>query len=517
MKKKIKYCLPLLLMITANLAWAGGQAFQAERSLPDSFPRTILLFFDGLRPDYITEKTMPNLYRLKKSGSYGKRHHSVYPTFTRVNASSYSSGSYPATNGIMGNEVYFPEIDKAHSLNTSVANLLDRITAATGNNLLTALSLGEILQSSGSRMMVFSDGSQGQAYLQNHKVSGGAIINTELILPEFFREQVIREMGSPPAFEELNRPRHKWITDAFFRYGLAPDGPLVSAIWYADPDETAHSTGVGSPLTMECLKIVDNELGRILQTLKERHLEESYNIIISADHGFITRYGTEWPQEFLIKRGLKKDKDSDDVVLADGAIYVKDRDSSKIRQIVAALQEQDWVGGIFTRGAKPGSLQGWVQGTLSFESVHWDHPERAADILVTDYWNDRVNAYGYPGASYLGGGPASHGGFSPYEVHIALIASGPSFKRSYESELPTSNVDIVPTILHLYGLPVPPVMDGRVMHELFKGNKQPNPKLKIETIKAAARSKSGLYKLNLQRSVLGKYIYLDFAQVIREK
>ncbi len=74
--------------------------------------RTLVVFFDGLRPDYITEQNMPNLYAFSKLGCYGKQHHSVFPTVTRVNGVSLSSGSYPGTHGLMGNTVYFPIVEK---------------------------------------------------------------------------------------------------------------------------------------------------------------------------------------------------------------------------------------------------------------------------------------------------------------------------------------------------------------------------------------------------------------------
>src|ERR1035437_9739571 len=83
--------------------------------------KTLIVFFDGLRPDYITPEAMPNVYAFSKRGCYGRQHHSVFPTVTRVNASSYASGSYPATNGILGNTVYFPQVDKKKGLNTGEA------------------------------------------------------------------------------------------------------------------------------------------------------------------------------------------------------------------------------------------------------------------------------------------------------------------------------------------------------------------------------------------------------------
>src|SRR5688572_28173660 len=122
-------------LITTSLC---GQVRSNARSI-----RTLIIFFDGLRPDYITPEAMPNLFAFSKSGSYGKQHHSVFPTVTRVNASSYSSGSYPATHGLMGNTVYFPIVDKKKGLNTGDYTDLHKISEATHGHLLTATTLGE--------------------------------------------------------------------------------------------------------------------------------------------------------------------------------------------------------------------------------------------------------------------------------------------------------------------------------------------------------------------------------------
>ncbi len=111
---------------------------------------------------------------------------------------------------------------------------------------------------------------------------------------------------------------------------------------------------------------------------------KSYNIIVSTDHGFVTRKGKQGVTEYLIREGLKKDSTSQDVIVAEGAVYVKDHDAVLIKKIVERLQAQDWAGAIFTRAAKPGDMQGSIEGTLSFESIHWNHPDRAADILADE-------------------------------------------------------------------------------------------------------------------------------------
>jgi hypothetical protein len=189
-----------------------------------------------------------------------------------------------------------------------------------------------------------------------------------------------------------------------------------------------------------------------------------------------------------------------------------------MKNIVAALQEQEWIGSIYTKAKDIGAIDGSIEGTLSFETIHWDHPERSGDILVDMNWNNTKNEAGYAGSSFAGG-VAGHGGFSPYEVHIALLADGPSFKKKFEGNLPTSNVDIIPTVLHLHNLKSTEEMDGRVMYELLeeKAPEDAPNTAKIELIKTEVTLPWGVYKLELERSVLGKYNYPNFAKVVRDK
>jgi predicted AlkP superfamily pyrophosphatase or phosphodiesterase len=498
-----------LLLITLPLLAQDG----AIKSKPTDI-RTIIVFFDGLRPDYITPEGMPNLYAFRKQNAYGKQHHSVFPTVTRVNASSYSTGSYPGTHGLLGNTVYFPEVDTKKGLNTGDASELNKIAQATNGHLLTTISLGEVLQSVWAHMMVFSSGSTGQAMMQNHTVSGGAIINPAMILPASFKEKVVTDIGAIPPAGKPNTQRHKWITDALLYYGLAADGPMVSAIWFSDPDGAAHSDGIGSPAAVQSIRDVDEQFGRIINTVKEKGLTNKFNIIISTDHGFITNVGKDDVADFLVKEGFKKDKESEDVVVAGGAIYVKDHNEETIRKIVQRLQMQDWIGAIFTKGKKSEDMKGWVDGTLSFISIHWNHSNRIADILVDENWDDRKNAAGYAGSSFSRG-VAGHGGLSPYEVHIPLIISGPGIRKAYESDMPTSNVDIVPTLLYLHNIPVPASMDGRVIYEMMiKQPKSVSPPKK-ETITTTASTDAGTYVLQLERTVTGKYAYVNYATVKR--
>ncbi|MGC4035534.1 MAG: alkaline phosphatase family protein [Chitinophagaceae bacterium] len=507
-KTKIVCCFLILLTVFDIAA-------QQPSGKPNHKIRTLLVFFDGLRPDYITKENMPNLFAFKEQGIYGAQHHSVFPTVTRVNAASYATGSYPASHGLMGNSVYFPSVNKTKALGTSDVKNLIKINAAENGHLLTRPSIGEILAQAGERMMVFSSGSTGQAFLQNHTISGGAIINTDTILPLSMQEDVWKVLGKAPADQPDNKPKHQWITDALIHFGFAKNGPLVSAIWYSDPDGAAHEHGIGSEEAIRSIKTVDEQFGRIIAYLSENDLLSFYNIIVSADHGFVTYTGKKDLTKFLIEQKLKADETSQDVIVADGAIYVKDRDEKTIAAIVKSLQQQEWIGAIFTKGKNIGDMEGSIPGTLSFESIHWNHPERAGDILVDMNWNTNKNDKGFAGISFSEG-VAGHGSISPYETHIALIASGPSFKKHSVSELPTSNIDIVPTILFIHHIKGYEKMDGRVMTELLSDNKPFYLKLLTTTRSTQTTIGKVSYKLSINFTTLGKYRYVNFASTERK-
>lgn len=499
-----------LLSVAIVSSIANGQGI----SPPVRKNKTLIVFFDGLRPDYITPEQMPNLYAFQQKVCVGQRHHSVFPTVTRVNSASYATGSYPGTHGILGNTVYFPEVDKNRGIGTTHSDFT-RIANALSGPLVTAVSLGEVLDAAGERMIVFSSGTTGQAFLQNHTVGRGAIVNPGLILPESFKTQVLADLGAVAKTNSEDGGRHVWITDAFIKYGLPNDGPLVSAIWYSDPDGAAHEHGIGSPEAVESIELVDAQFGRILKALKAKDLANQFNIIVSTDHGFVTHAGSQSLADFLIAEGLKESKESDDVVVAEGAIYVKNHAADPIERIVAALHKNERMGAVFTKPKAKGDKLGWVAGTLSFETIHYNHPDRSGDILVAANWNDAKNAYGYAGTDFSGG-VAGHGGSSPYEIGIRLLASGPDFRESFQSELPTSNVDIVPTVLSLYQLPIPETMDGRVVTEFLQTEGKSETSATKDVIKTEAKYPWGTYVLSAEISELGRFRYFDFSKVERQ-
>ncbi|MCP4642204.1 MAG: alkaline phosphatase family protein, partial [bacterium] len=454
------------LTLLAMSVWVTPDAPGAQQK-----PTVLVIVLDGLRPDYVTPGLMPHTHALAQEGVWCERHHAVFPTVTRVNSASVATGSYPATHGLMGNTVYFPEVDPTRGLSTSKAKNLFRIDKAVDGRLLTTESLGEVLQRHGHRLLAVSSGSQGSSMLLNHKATGGGVINTDLVLPELIEPEVAAMLGPVPEDAAPNAGRNRWAVDAYLKYGLQKAKPHATLMWLSDPDHTAHEAGIGSPRTNKSIRLVDAEVGRILAAHRDANM--TVNVMVMSDHGFTTRAGGGANvTKLLIEAGLKEGTNSEDVVLVNGAIYVNDGGDERIEQIVRLFQEQPWAGPIFTRSSKPGAPEGFVSGTLSLDAIHWSH-ERSADILLDARWTHDANEYGFKGSALLSG-VAGHGTSSPYDIHNTLIASGPAFKQSVKNHVPTGNVDIAPTICRLLGIEPPESMDGRVLREMLAEGPAPD-------------------------------------------
>ena len=494
-----------LLIVLGLAAGCGPSAAQPELEPPDrAQQRHLLIVLDGLRPDYVTPELMPNLHALGERGVVFANHHAVYPTVTRVNAASISTGAYPETHGLMGNAVFFPAVDPTRFLSTSERDNLLRIEETEAGRLLTAPTLGERLQGAGLRMLVASAGSSGSSYLLNHTVAGGGIIHYDYALPEALGEAVAERLGPAPPAAMPNRDRNRYVVDALLEVGLSRVDPAVTVLWLSDPDTTAHANGIGHPTSVAALRAVDDEIGRIREGLRAAGQLHAFNIWVTSDHGFSTHTGAVALDALLAPFAGELPDGSPRVVAGSGAIYVRDGDAGAVAGIVEALQGSDRVGAIFTRDAR-------VPGTLAFDAARWDHA-RSADILYSPAWTDAENEYGYRGTS-ASGGTAGHGSTSPYDIHNTLIAAGPALQSGIEVALPTSNVDFAPTFLYLLGSSAAPTMAGRPLTEAFRDG----PELSAEprSGEIARETADGSYRAIARSTVVFGRRYLDSATARR--
>lgn len=499
-----------------TLILAFAVAVQAQ---PDPAHRHLLLVLDGLRPDYVTKEVMPNLHALAQRGVTFTNHHAVYPTVTRVNASSISTGAYPERHGILGNSVFFPRVDANRFLDTGQRADLERIQQDQDGVLLTTATLGDTLRANGKKMLAVGSGTTGAVFLLNHTVAGGAVLHTDYALPAPLHQRMLAELGPPPAAGHPNDARNSRAVNAFFRIGLPTVDPAVTVMWLSDPDTTAHALGMGHPTTIEALRRLDREVLNIQEGLKAAGLFDDYNIWVTSDHGFATYTGAPDVRAMLKPFAGTLSDGSPRIAYGETAIYVRDGDRQVVRQIVRSLQSTAGIGAIFTRPDSRGSLVGSVEGTLSFDVARGSHA-RTGDILYSPDWTDAANAHGIAGTS-ASNGVAGHGSSSPFEIHNTLIGAGPDIRQEATVSIPSGNVDFAPTFLHMLGLPVPSSMQGRPLVEALRMPTAGRSTPSVRKTQQVAATPDGTYSQTAFFSIVrvgsNDYRYLDYTKVSRQR
>ena len=108
-------------------------------------------------------------------------------------------------------------------------------------------------------------------------------------------------------------------------------------------------------------------------------------------------------------------------------------------------------------------------------------------------------------------GEGTHATLSRFDMHNTLIAAGPDFRRGQTDDLPTGNVDVAPTILHILGIKAPQEMDGRFLSEaMIDADKVPAAgKTETKTIDANKDFAIGTWRQSMKISRVGSTTYLD--------
>lgn len=464
----------------------------------------VVMVWDGMRPDFINPQLCPNLYSLATNGVFFKNHHPAYVSSTEVNGTVIATGVHPQRNGIGANTDYRPMLGWTAPNATEGVEAVRRWDLMTGGQYLLAPTLAEIIQKAGHPTI--TAGTKPVVFLhdRSNKRTSVAASNSVLLfkgqtLPKGVLPGLVKanEDRAFPEFKYPNKDADVWTTRSV-RSLWSKSVPKFSLVWMSEPDYSQHDSSPGSDNALAAIENNDRNLGDLIKTLEEKKIRDKTDIMVVSDHGFSTISRGPDVSEFLRKIRLKAGKKLDDpesgevmVVPLGGsvAIYVIDHDDAVTRKIVTALQNSDFAGVIFSR------LR--MDGTFPLEEVRVGIPSISPDVIVSMRWTNEKNAYGVPGLLITDGGTKGkghHASLSKWDMHNTLVASGPDFKVGFINELPTGNVDVAPTILHVLGIPQPKdsPMDGRVLNEALVAGPKSSNSPKTETLQA--NSVQGLFE-----------------------
>ena len=496
---------------------------------PNKTAHVVVLVWDGLRADSVTEEHTPTLVRLAKEGVVFTRHHPVYPSSTEVNGTAMATGCYPGTSGIIGNREYRPEIDPLKPIPTESPEAIRKGDLLSGGRYLQRLTLAERLQAEGERTLITSTKrvtllqDRGRGDRDPKKESGESITLSEgVTVPPEAAETLTAALAEPfpkdIAFP--NTVADHWttraLTEVLWKSGL----PRFSVLWLSDPDYTQHRYGPSSPQALQALAGCDAQLKTVLDALDTGNWRDSTDVFVVSDHGFSTIERSVDVAKELKEAGFRaarefKEPPAPGNVLVNGLggtvyLYVIGHDPEVTAQLVKFLQRTDYAGVIFSRDG--------LKGTFPLQAAHIDSAD-APDVAVAMRWTDTKNAAGLPGGVVSDGsapvGRGTHSSLSRFDLHNTLIANGPDFAVGWQDDAPSSNADLAPTVAAILGLPVTVPFDGRVLDEAFKGSDGKHaPVPAPERREASGEGDTASWRQYLQVTHFGSEDYLEEGNVM---
>lgn len=416
----------------------------------------------------VTAKGTPFLLQKASEGIFCEASHAVFPTATRVNAASLSTGCYPSHHGIVDQELCVPAIDSRKPISCADPDALQTMAHLEGGRLLDPPTLGEILRAAGKKMACGGAGPPGATYLMNPTVTG-PVVSWATAWPREVKERITERYGGFLGPESTSSERDQFILRAVQDVLVPEYCPDLLIVWIDELDHTQHAHGLGSPEAIATLADLDLQLKCFLDALEQRCSAENITYLFLSDHGFSTISERVDADQVLIRAGFKEAPDSNDIVRTSQGLYLTGKARERLGDVVHFLQGEPWVGGVFLRD----DLIGTCPEAMPQSAVFGAH-RRSAEITFAYQWSPAENDYRVPGCVV---GPnkmaATHGSASPYAINNCLVAWGGGIKKGMISTAPCGIIDVAPTVLHLLGIKAPVDMDGRALNEILEGGPPP--------------------------------------------
>lgn len=504
----------------AMIRWlAAGCALAAVAAGAGAAPsrQVIVVVWDGMRPDFISESTTPNLWGLVQRGVFFAHHHPAYLSSTEVNGTAIATGAYPAHSFVIANTDYRPAIDPDGTVGIEKPGVVRKGDEVSDGHYLGRPTVAEVLHAHGLPTAIA--GSKQVAMLHDRarrpNLEGvPAVVFEGATLPPRLELKLTDLLGDFPKISPIQdkMARDDWTTQALLQVLWKEGVPPFSLLWLAEPDFSQHATGPGSPQSLTAIHNSDRNLGLVLAELTRRGLTETTDVMVVSDHGFST---IAWKVDvaaelqragFNASRATPGGLRPDEImVVSNGGsslFYVGGHAPTVIHRLVAWLQEQPWTGVISAR--EP------IEGTFPLAETHTDSPQ-APDLIVSWRWTHGRSATGAPGLLTADMDPLAektgqHASLSAYDMHNTLVAAGPDFRAGITDTLPSGNTDLAPTILWCLGFQKEALAtDGRVLGEALRIDGPPLKSYRVDRELA----KTGAWRQYLEYSEVNGVRYLD--------
>ena len=525
-----RYVIQLLRFSILFASWGVFCAPAPGAEEPNESRHVVIVVWDGMRPDFVSEQNTPALWKLAREGVTFRNHHAVYPSATMVNGTAMVTGVYPGRNGITANHVYRPDIDPHHAVDVELSPVVNKGDDLSSGKYISVPTVAELVQRAGGGTVIAAAKTVGLLLDRKAGTNSGAKRSLTLFagksLPADLLSSISEKLGPfPSAHLQQDIWTTKALTDVVWKDGL----PALSVLWLGEPDLTQHESAPGAPAALAAIKSADENLAAVLAALDQGNARGTTDVFVVSDHGFSTIERSIDLRKILNDAGFTakteftdEPKPGDIMLAGNGGcilFYVTGHDEKIIRRFVEFLQQSDFAGVIFTKHP--------IEGTFSLDQAKIAN-DRSPDVVMSFRWKDQKNQFGVSGMIdadwQRAAGQGTHATLSPFDMHNTLIAAGPDFKHGEVDDLPSGNVDLASTILQILGIKPPKQLDGRILLEVMVNNGHgaasrngglqsaapaPSRKSETKTIETKKDFPTGTWKQSLRISRVRSTLYLD--------
>lgn len=216
--------------------------------------KAMILVIDGCKPDYLTEETAPNIFRIAKERGFAKTVQCAMPSVTNVNHACILPGKWPQDTRITGNYFYDPVTKNEGFIEErgymKAKTILQQYQERGGTTALFTVK-GKVLG-------VYGD---------------GVTIGISAQSPD---EVLLRQYGlePPPAIDSIEAS--EWIIRAAYCC-IKKDSPDL--LYCTTNDYIFHHFAPGTKEAAAQIRALDSYIEKIAA------LEPQRQIYITADHG----------------------------------------------------------------------------------------------------------------------------------------------------------------------------------------------------------------------------------------
>ncbi|MGZ3277037.1 MAG: alkaline phosphatase family protein [Caulobacteraceae bacterium] len=580
-------------------AWNGAHAQTPQRH------NVILFIADGLRSQIVTPQTAPALAAVRDEGVDFQNSHAVFPTVTTANASAMATGHYLGDSGDFGNYLYTGPKNAPETTNGVTPSLeddadLNFVNAQFGGNYLNEDSL--LAQARAQGFATASIGKKGPTSVHDMTARDGSSIviddSSGWPAPDTLPyasglAAAIKAAGLPvnppdrglnggqgaynmPGAKVANVEQQDWFVRVAAQVVLPrlkdSGKPFVMVYWSRDPDGSQHNQGdslneltpgINGPTAMAGIRNASDNLQRLRDALKAQGLDQTTDIVVTADHGFATisrqsqtsasaklTYGDTvpgfLPTGFLAgdlalwlkvpvwqPNGLAVDMTGGFHPAKNGALVGPDPANPQIivavnggsdllyfpgpdakamaAKVADFLMTQDYTAAVFVNDAL-----GPVPGALPMSAVNLIGSARTPTPSMVVSFRSATSGCDKPETcevlvsdTDLQQGQGGHGSLSRGETHNFMAAIGPDFKTGFVDPAPVSNADLAWTIAKAVGIDFKAKgkLVGRPITEALKGGQTPSFEARTVRSDKAANG----FETVLDYQQVGEQKYFDAA------